>query len=122
MTKEGIDYNFKRLAIFMDVEDPFIMGIGDPVEFLNGYARIMDYCGASIAAFSTLFLTKDDFKELNQATTTFEQYIDHPEYGSFNLPSGPAVFRAAYFRFNYCGYQWMVKEIKQYPIIEIKIS
>lgn len=108
MTKEGVEYNFKRIAFFTNFDDAMIMGTGDVKDFIQGYGRIMDIMGSGNEQHSLLILTKSDFQELKKwcFDCECEGFVQWPKSDTF--------------MFKYDGYRWYVKPIFEYPTIEIK--
>ena len=106
MTKEGIDYNFKRLALFLNYHEAPIMGTRGVKEFLNGYAMIMDLMGSGNNQHSLLILSKIDFEEFKREVFKYPGFSQFPKSDTMT--------------FEYDHYTWFVKPIFEYPIIEIK--
>jgi hypothetical protein len=108
MTKEGIEYNFKRLCVYQG-DEPTASAMADasPTDafgFMRHYTRTMDAYG--LGKYNNLLLfTKEDFISFVHYFTGTVRHSDD---------------RYSFSRMAADGYDFVIKQIEKYPIIIIK--
>ena len=118
MTKEGIEYNLSRLEYFLNSNARLLRKCKDMPDaevLLEGYTRLLDYNGAGRDQLSKLYLTSDDYDEMDCHVSKFSGYRRAEDFHSHNPPTGPSIMRQGYITFEAFGYIFWVVKIDAYP-------
>lgn len=116
MTEQGMEYNLSRLEYFLNSKVRLlrkVKAMSDAAVLLQGYERLMDVNGCGREQLSRLYLTEEDYNELNEHVSLYLNYRKIEDFHSKNAPHGPSImtFQAHMYTF------WVFK-IDSYPSIK----